>query len=215
MRRPAVAEERERRELGSRLEREAPDFAIQDQSGVEWRLGELAGKIVVLKFWATWCGPCLAEFPHFVDLLEKYAEDAEVVFLTVATAGSPRDEVAHMIEENGFAFPVLFDEQGLALDFEIRGYPTTRPGRAPRHGTHLPQAGRRRRMGSAGTSSASRAPRGCDTIAAGRRRHRDSPGSVSRRCGGARASPLSWEIVARTRGTAGGHRESYSLKRSE
>ena len=86
-RRPAVAEERERRELGSRLGREAPDFAIQDHDGIERRLGELAGKIVVLKFWATWCGPCLAEFPHFVDLLEKYAEDAEVVFLTVATGG--------------------------------------------------------------------------------------------------------------------------------
>ena len=125
VRRPVVEEERERRELGSRLEREAPEFAIQDQNGVEWRLGDLAGKIVVLKFWATWCGPCLAEFPHFVELLEKYEDDAEVVFLTVATAGSPRDEVARMIEENGYPFPVLFDEQGLALDFEILGYPTT------------------------------------------------------------------------------------------
>ena len=47
------------------------------------------------------------------------------MFLTVATAGSPRDEVAQQIEENGYKFPVLFDEQGLALDFEILGYPTT------------------------------------------------------------------------------------------
>lgn len=124
-RRPIVEEERERRALGARLERQAPDFAIRDQNGVEWRLGDLAGRIVVLKFWATWCGPCLAEFPHFVDLLREYEEDREVVFLTVATAGSPRDEVARMIEENGYAFPVLFDEQGLALDFEILGYPTT------------------------------------------------------------------------------------------
>ena len=125
VRRPAVEEERVRRELGARLEREAPDFAIRDQNGVEWRLGDLAGKIVVLKFWATWCGPCLAEFPQFTELLGKYEGDDEVVFLTVATAGSPRDEVARMIEENGYAFPVLFDERGLALDFEIRGYPTT------------------------------------------------------------------------------------------
>ena len=125
LRRPVVEEERVRRELGARLEREAPDFAIRDQNGVEWRLSDLAGKIVVLKFWATWCGPCLAEFPQFTELLGKYEGDDEVVFLTVATAGSPRDEVARMIEENGYAFPVLFDEQGLALDFEIRGYPTT------------------------------------------------------------------------------------------
>ncbi|WP_428273422.1 redoxin domain-containing protein [Candidatus Palauibacter sp.] len=125
VRRPVVEEERVRRELGARLELEAPDFAIQDQNGVEWRLTDLTGKIVVLKFWATWCGPCLAEFPQFTELLGKYEGDDEVVFLTVATAGSPRDEVARMIEDNGYAFPVLFDEQGLALDFNIQGYPTT------------------------------------------------------------------------------------------
>ena len=124
-RRPDVEEEMERRELGDRLEREAPAFALADQTGIEWRLSDLEGKIVVLKFWATWCGPCLQEFPHFVELLKRYEDDEDVVFLTVATAGSPRDEVARQIEEGGFTFPVMFDEQGLALDYEILGYPTT------------------------------------------------------------------------------------------
>ena len=68
---------------------------------MEWSLGDLAGKVVVLKFWATWCGPCIAEFPHFVKLLEKYEDDDEVVFLTVATAGSPREGVAELLSENG------------------------------------------------------------------------------------------------------------------
>ena len=125
VRRPVVEEEMERRELGNRLEREAPAFALADQTGIEWRLSDLEGKIVVLKFWATWCGPCLLEFPHFVELLKTYEDDEDVVFLTVATAGSPREEVARQIEEGGFTFPVLFDEQGLALDYEILGYPTT------------------------------------------------------------------------------------------
>ncbi|WP_420448909.1 redoxin domain-containing protein [Candidatus Palauibacter sp.] len=125
VRRPVVEEEMERRELGDRLEREAPAFVLTDQTGIEWRLSDLEGKIVVLKFWATWCGPCLLEFPHFVELLKTYEDDEDVVFLTVATAGSPREEVARQIEEGGFTFPVLFDEQGLALDYEILGYPTT------------------------------------------------------------------------------------------
>ncbi|WP_420439718.1 redoxin domain-containing protein [Candidatus Palauibacter sp.] len=122
---PAVEKELELRELGQRIERQAPEFALADQTGTEWRLSDLGGKVVVLKFWATWCGPCIEEFPHFVELLKTYEDDEDVVFLTVATAGSPREQVAEQIEEGGFTFPVLFDEQGLALDYEILGYPTT------------------------------------------------------------------------------------------
>ncbi len=125
VRQPIVQAELERRALGERLEREAPDLALADQHGVEWALRDLTGKVVVLKFWATWCGPCIAEFPHFVKLLEKYEEDDEVVFLTVATAGSPRDGVAELLSENGYIFPVLLDDEGKAVDFEILGYPTT------------------------------------------------------------------------------------------
>ena len=125
VRRPVVEEEMERRELGQRIEREAPQFALADQDGVEWRLSDLEGKIVVLKFWATWCPPALDEFPHFAQLLETYEDDEDIVFLTVAAAGSPRERVAEEIEEGGFTFPVLFDDRGLALDYEVLAYPTT------------------------------------------------------------------------------------------
>ena len=98
---------------------------MPDQNGVERALRDLTGKVVVLKFWASWCAHSLAELPHFVKLLEQYEGDDEVVFLTVATAGSRRAEVNELLSENGYAFPVLFDDEGKSLDFEVSGYPTT------------------------------------------------------------------------------------------
>ena len=125
VRQPIVQAELEGRALGERLELEPPDLALSDQNGVERALADLSGKIVVLKFWATWCGYSLAEFPHFAKLLEKYKDDDEVMFLTVATAGSLRGDVSELLSDNGYTFPVLVDDEGKAVDFEVVGYPTT------------------------------------------------------------------------------------------
>lgn len=125
VRRPIVQAELEARALGERLELKPPDLALSDQNGVERALSDLTGKVVVLKFWTLWCGHSRAELPHFVELLEQYEGDDEVAFLTVATSGSPRGEVNEFLSENGYAFPVLLDDEGGNLDFEVSGYPTT------------------------------------------------------------------------------------------
>ena len=122
---PVVQAELETRALGERLELRPPDLSLLDQNGIEWALRDLTGKVVVLKFWTSWCGHCRAELPHFVKLLEHYEGDDEVVFLTVATAGSRRVDVNELLSENGYAFPVLFDDDGKNLDFEVIEYPTT------------------------------------------------------------------------------------------
>jgi cytochrome c biogenesis protein CcmG/thiol:disulfide interchange protein DsbE len=49
------------------------DFTLKDMNGVEVKLADLKGKVVLLNFWATWCGPCRLEIPWFVELQEKYA----------------------------------------------------------------------------------------------------------------------------------------------
>ena len=125
VRQPIVQAELEARDLGERLELRAPDLALPDQNGFERTLRDLTGKVVVLKFWTLWCEHSRAELPHFVGLLETYEGDEEVAFLTVATAGSPRAAVNEFLAESGYAFPVLFDDEGGNLDFEVSGYPTT------------------------------------------------------------------------------------------
>lgn len=63
----------------------APDFVMQTVDGRELRLSDFKGKVVVLDFWATWCGPCIASFPHTQELAKKYA-DQDVVVLASGTS---------------------------------------------------------------------------------------------------------------------------------
>jgi peroxiredoxin len=50
------------------------DFTLKDMNGAEVKLADLKGKVVLLNFWATWCGPCRLEIPSFVELQEKYRD---------------------------------------------------------------------------------------------------------------------------------------------
>ncbi len=62
---------------------DAPDFTVTDLNGKKHTLSEYKGKNVMLIFWATWCGPCIAEIPHLIELREKTGED-KLVMLAVS-----------------------------------------------------------------------------------------------------------------------------------
>jgi len=69
----------------------APAFQLKDLEGKPFSLAEAKGKIVLLNFWATWCGPCRAEIPDLVDLQKRYADKLEIIAL--ATDEDDADEV--------------------------------------------------------------------------------------------------------------------------
>jgi thiol-disulfide isomerase/thioredoxin len=84
----------------------APDFSLpQPSGGPPLKLSDYRGRVVVLDFWATWCEPCRAEIPHFVDLQNKYADQGFQI-LGVAMDDSP-DPVPAFVKQFKMNYPVV------------------------------------------------------------------------------------------------------------
>ena len=85
-----------------------PDFELRDVNGVSHSMSEWDGKIVFLNFWATWCGPCLAEIPGFIKLQEKYKEQG-LQFVGIAMHSA--DEIKGYISKVGMNYPALVGKE--------------------------------------------------------------------------------------------------------
>jgi thiol-disulfide isomerase/thioredoxin len=83
-----------------------PAFELSDLSGKTWKLKQLEGRSVLINLWATWCGPCRAELPHFQELYEKTRERSDVQVITF-NIDEELGLVAPFMKENKFTFPVL------------------------------------------------------------------------------------------------------------
>lgn len=82
----------------SRVPFDAPDFVVQDLEGHEIALSEFRGKLVVLNFWATWCEPCITEWPQVATLAERTADRDDVVVLAVSIDEN-RDDITPFLEQ--------------------------------------------------------------------------------------------------------------------
>ena len=132
----AAEEEKENQDSAARELPAAPDFTLTDQNGVRHTLSDYKGKVVLLNFWATWCGPCKMEMPDLQAVCEDYGKNQEdVVILGVAnpkTSSQPQnadvttEEVAAFLQEGGYTYPTAMDETGqVFLQYGVSAFPTT------------------------------------------------------------------------------------------
>ena len=102
----------------------APDFTLRTIGGSNLRLQEQRGQVVMVNFWATWCGPCKIEMPHLVRLYDKYRASG-FQLLGVNIDDDPRNASASAAKL-GITFPVLLDgDKRVAKLYELSTMPTT------------------------------------------------------------------------------------------
>ncbi len=102
----------------------APDFTLRTLAGSNVRLQEQRGQVVMVNFWATWCGPCKVEMPHLVRLYEKYHASG-FVLLGVNIDDDPRSAAASATKL-GITFPVLLDsDKRVSKLYDLSTMPTT------------------------------------------------------------------------------------------
>jgi peroxiredoxin len=102
----------------------APDFALKSSTGENLRLSEFRGDVVMINFWATWCGPCRQEMPLLDELYTRY-ERVGFSLLGVNIDDDSR-RAMQMIEDLGVSFPVLFDARKEVSElYEVEAMPVT------------------------------------------------------------------------------------------
>ena len=103
----------------------APAWTLKDVDGRVVTSSQFKGKVVVLDFWATWCGPCRSEIPGYVGLQKKYGADG-LVFVGVSVDEDGPEVVKKFIKEHGINYTIVMADEKIQDAYApIEGYPTT------------------------------------------------------------------------------------------
>jgi peroxiredoxin len=101
----------------------APNFITKTLDGKAIKLSDFQGKVVLMNFWAVWCGPCKKEVPDLVSLYKKY-QDKGFVVLGISDL-SDLGEIKSFVKEHGMEYPVIVDRGDISEEYEVEAFPTT------------------------------------------------------------------------------------------
>jgi len=102
----------------------APDFTLKSNSGENIRLSELRGEVVLINFWASWCGPCRQEMPILSELHNKY----KALGFTVLGVNVEEDpsKAKKLLQDSPVSFPVVFDSESVvSKQYDVVAMPST------------------------------------------------------------------------------------------
>jgi thiol-disulfide isomerase/thioredoxin len=103
----------------------APDFTLKTIEGQEITLSGLRGKVVLLDFWATWCGPCKESIPHLIHLYKTYQDKGfELVGMSTDKAAEV-EAVRRFVNSMDIPYPIIMTPEEVARNYKATGLPTT------------------------------------------------------------------------------------------